>query len=191
MSNMSHDRIEFFISKAYGVPTDGLSVNASATIEAAMLAFNVHRSEALKWYKQGWRIVARPSQFARFLVMRDMRGGQNAFKQLEPVHHSSSSGAARRRTHKYKKVVDVSGNPHCKSYYDRVAVAANCVHVSREDKYQAATPVWELDLDKVELKAGETWVSQGGTRIRVKEETVLSGPELVGFRQMGFKKVLP
>ena len=207
MPNMSQDRVEFFISRAYGSQTDGMSKNANVAIEAAMLAFNVDRSVALKWHKHGWRVVARPSQFARFLFMRDLRGGQNAFKQLEPVHHTTRSEVPLcRRGHKYKKVVDVSGNPHCKDFYNRVVACADGLNA--RGGYVTNRPVqdtpplnmspdgrphvnggrWELGLDVLVLHAGDTWVSQGGTRVRIKEETTLSGPELAGFRQMGFKR---
>jgi hypothetical protein len=76
---MSHDRVKFFIGKQYFGPKLG---------EVLSQAFGYPESNKGSWtnrmrdYSEGFYLVCRPSQFARFMILRDAAGLVNGFKDL-------------------------------------------------------------------------------------------------------------
>jgi hypothetical protein len=74
---MSRDRVVF------KMPVHPyLTTNFKATAAAAQMAFGLPEGMASDAVIRGIEITCRPSQFARFLIYREQRGGQNLFKEL-------------------------------------------------------------------------------------------------------------
>lgn len=91
----SRDRVHFFLRDKYD--------NWSVTAEAAALAFGIDERVAVRYLREGSPlIVCRPSQFARFIIIRSQGVTNNAFQQfqakLEPAEEVSPAR------------IDVSGN---------------------------------------------------------------------------------
>lgn len=79
---MSHDRVEFVLG-----PFAAGHTGARAAVRAAMEAFNLTTDEGNALYVMGrppTTFRVRPSQFARFLILRNNYGGVNDFKGLDP-----------------------------------------------------------------------------------------------------------
>lgn len=96
---MSRDRVHFEISSAL------LHASSPAIRSAFRKAFGVPWpfKAVPAWSTQGMTVICRPSQFARFLVYRNLEGGTNSFKDLNPRLLPAEET---------KKVFDVSGNQH-------------------------------------------------------------------------------
>lgn len=78
---MSHDRVEFVLG-----PFVQNNSAAQAAIRAATEAFNLNDGEirTLHGFGSAIQFRVRPSQFARFLILRNNYGGTNDFKGLDP-----------------------------------------------------------------------------------------------------------
>ena len=84
---MSRDRIRFFLSPRYyqGRANNCNNMNREDMITVFERAFNVPSCETrnmLKKNPEGFQIVCRPSQFARFIYYRNDLGGVNGIKDL-------------------------------------------------------------------------------------------------------------
>ncbi|ADD21643.1 hypothetical protein [Caulobacter phage Cd1] len=77
---MSKDRVHFFLPGQHANDGDSRTV---AVDRAAVEAFGLPLSHAKAIRKRRVEIVCRPSQFARFLIFRNVYGGVNDFKGLE------------------------------------------------------------------------------------------------------------
>lgn len=72
---MSNDRVKFRF-------TDTMS-NMRGNVTAAVQAFELDERQARQMFDRGDTIICRPSQFARFLILRSGLVAGNCFKQLE------------------------------------------------------------------------------------------------------------
>lgn len=73
---MSHDRVKFFLGSQY---------TPNEIARCLDSAFDIKRQEFEKMRQanhEGFWIICRPSQFARFLIHRDEAGLRNGFKDL-------------------------------------------------------------------------------------------------------------
>lgn len=75
---MSKDRVHFYLP---GQTSEGPASRAQDN--AAARAFGLSVAEAKGARQMRLEIVCRPSQFARFLIYRNLYGGVNDFKGLE------------------------------------------------------------------------------------------------------------
>ena len=81
---MSKDRILMFPNgpgARFCSPDLGQEFIAGRT--AMKQAFRLDAEQAQQLWCGGWGIVCRPSQFARFVILREAAGGQNAMKKME------------------------------------------------------------------------------------------------------------
>lgn len=84
---MSTDRVSFVL------PYSGYNYNYSrsesmtsgqrALVKAAIVAFSIPQPAVIAAMNNGVKIICRPSQFARFLILRNDFGGSNDFKGLK------------------------------------------------------------------------------------------------------------
>lgn len=82
---MSKDRVEFKLpcNYSYSNPAKKVTKN-QALIDATHKVLGLTREEMQKAIDGGWTIRCRPSQFARFLIIRNNAGLPNSFKELNP-----------------------------------------------------------------------------------------------------------
>lgn len=80
---MSHDRVEFQLGPFR--PENRETPTVAAVVRAAHEAFGLETAEAAALFGYGEPVIlrVRPSQFARFLILRDRYGGTNDFKGLK------------------------------------------------------------------------------------------------------------
>ncbi|UCR81396.1 hypothetical protein [Brevundimonas phage AA] len=95
---MSKDRVHFYFPGQF-------ATNEASAIqdEAAAKAFRMPLSHVKGARQKRLEIICRPSQFARFLIHRNLMGGVNDFKNLEARLVTPAPPPT--------QPVDVSGNP--------------------------------------------------------------------------------
>jgi hypothetical protein len=105
---MSRDRILFWPHGPTGgrfSTTDQQKKNERATEHALRVACSLSAREVEDSARQGRGILARPSQFARFVVLRENMGGQNIMKGM---CMKALSGLDCIEVARYSKIIDVS-----------------------------------------------------------------------------------
>lgn len=100
-SRMSKDRVKFTM-RGYYFETDKARILLGNALGVNAGQFDVMRRMAQD-SMEGVEIICRPSQFARFLIMREAAGFQNMFKELKAELIPAPTPTI--------QPVDVSGNP--------------------------------------------------------------------------------
>lgn len=99
MSRPSRDRVRF------NVGPNALAKSGMADLLQEVFGISSSELCAHKDYCDGITIVCRPSQFARFLILRNDRDMPNGFKELNPVLFVPEE-------EKRKQPIDASGRPN-------------------------------------------------------------------------------
>jgi len=76
---MSRDRVHFNLPEEMCTELSPVSKAATA---AATVAFGLTYQEMRSICMSRTRVICRPSQFARFMILRNLYGGRNSFKEL-------------------------------------------------------------------------------------------------------------
>lgn len=77
--SISHDRVHFNMPNVWSGRGD---TRQDAIVKAAVQAFGIPMEAAKRASAHGVLVICRPSQFARFLILRNEYGGENGFKNL-------------------------------------------------------------------------------------------------------------
>ena len=106
-NRMSNDRVKFRISKCrlYGNAGVRDALQETMGLSNSEISDACRRATAESCDEGGEyiEIVCRPSQFARFLIIRNIKGCQNGFKELNPVLFMPEEN---------RQPLDASGNPN-------------------------------------------------------------------------------
>lgn len=81
-NKMSSDRVRFEWD-THGRTSDSAQVEKLFWLSFGMSSYDYRKMT--RNHPDGWSVVCRPSQFARFLIFRNQLGMRNGFKELNPV----------------------------------------------------------------------------------------------------------
>lgn len=111
--SMSHDRVKFYFNRQYFCSANSPRQEALNLLRAAFDMQEKESRELMCQNGEGFYIVCRPSQFARFLIWRNEAGMTNGFKDLMPELIPGE------RDPLVREIVEVWDRPHQSCYSPR------------------------------------------------------------------------